>query len=159
MRIAALSTYLVSFALPALDGMLGIQLFVLAYYHMLLGLLHFAPSMMVWLANPLFWYGYAALRRGNGGKAALCGLAATIIALSVLWLMGRELQGALGWGFYLWLGSMVMLTLAGLSRTTTYRGPSNSDDSAPEAFPPGKFADGGERHPLIAVHEGTPCMN
>lgn len=122
MRIAALSAYLASFALPALDGMLGIQLFVLAYYQMLVGLLHFAPSMMVWLANPLFWYGYAALRRGNGGKAARCGFAATIIALFILLPMDRELQDALGWGYYLWLASMVLLTLAGWSRAATYRG-------------------------------------
>jgi hypothetical protein len=74
-----LALYLVSFALPVKPPWVpGAIYFVLA----LVGAVAIPGLFLLWLANPLFWFGLAALRAGRWGRAAAFG--ATSCALAAI---------------------------------------------------------------------------
>jgi hypothetical protein len=102
---AAALLYVISFFLPALGdkggGILGFQAFI---YSVLL-----VVTIPMWLANPLFWLGLALLMRRQWHGARFYGLLAVVLGLSESWMYGKELAV----GYILWVGSMVLLTVAG----------------------------------------------
>jgi hypothetical protein len=101
-----------------------------------LGGVLFPVCTAIWMANPLLWTGLLALRKGKMGQALGYGLAASACALGALAVP----QWQLGAGYYLWLGSMFLLTgfayraWRGGSPTPAQVGrPGHEDDNAPAA--------------------------
>jgi hypothetical protein len=78
-------------------------------------------TVLLWLANPLLWFGIYALARAGWLVATLCGLGALLLTGGSSYWLSQSPPGVtfnfltadLGIGLYLWLASMVLLTLAG----------------------------------------------
>jgi hypothetical protein len=95
--------YLLSFFLPVDSGMLG--------YHAFICALVFVIGIPMWLANPVFWFGLVRLFQGRYTSAGTAGVVALLLALSQVWMF----RGAAQVGYWVWVGSMGLLALAGLS--------------------------------------------
>jgi hypothetical protein len=105
--------YAVSFALPACGGtglmstMFGLDVFVETFGGAIM-----SPydarwiAARLWLANPLFWIGIAALFLQRPLLAAACGMAALFVMSGDLF---RFSGGGLRIGAYLWYGTMMAL--------------------------------------------------
>lgn len=108
-----LGVYLASFAVP-MDGKPGALLFMVAF---LVGL-HLPGYLLLWMANPLLWWGLREFRRERWDRVAVIGSTASFLA--GLLLVPRE-----GWqsfgarnldappAFWVWYASMVLLALSG----------------------------------------------
>jgi hypothetical protein len=98
----AVGLYIISFFLPAYAGALGYQAFLCALVCMI--------GIPMWSANLVFWGGLAQLSQGRYRSAGGAGLAALLLALSEAWMFRDGLQV----GYWMWVGSMGLLALAGL---------------------------------------------
>jgi hypothetical protein len=96
----AIALYVVSFFLPAYNGIPGFGAFLWS-----LIIPFFWP---MWAANPLFWLGLSGLRARHGSVMVI-GLIALLLALSEAVLFADRL----GAGYFLWVGSMAVLAAAG----------------------------------------------
>ncbi len=114
-RRLLLVLYLASFVLPLGKG-LGAAAFVVALCF------GFAvPVLLVmWAANPLFWFGLSDLRRGHYGRATILGILACLAALLPMLPFGGEPLGVIWhlpadsfppFGYFAWLASIVGLTV------------------------------------------------
>jgi hypothetical protein len=101
--IAAGVVYGTSFFLPAIESLLGFGAF---WYSLLMVI-----TIPMWLANPLFWLGLGLLFGRQWQAARFYGILAMALGLSESWLFWNELSA----GYFLWVGSMSLLTLAGWS--------------------------------------------
>jgi hypothetical protein len=99
----AAGLYVISFFLPAGEGLLGWEAF---FWALLTGI-----YLPMWTANLVFWLGLGLLASGQRGSAGTAGLVALLLALSESWMVG----GGLRVGYWMWAGSMGLLALAGLS--------------------------------------------
>jgi hypothetical protein len=99
--VLAAVLYVVSFFLPACEGMAGYQAFVISVV--------FLIGIPMWLANPGFWLGLLLLYQGKHAAAAKAGLLATALALSECWMFWPALRV----GCFAWVGSMGLLAVAG----------------------------------------------
>lgn len=113
-RCAAAVSYLAAFALPACGEMLGIETFAWGIWSCISGWMFVEPLLLAWWANPLMWFAWSASRRGDGWATACRGFVAATIGLS-MFVLSPEMRPGLGPGYVLWVGSMVMLTISGLS--------------------------------------------
>jgi hypothetical protein len=98
--------YLASFFLPVSDGgtpraMYGFQ----AFFGGLVSLVY----IPMWLANPAMWFGCIRFGEGRWKAARNAGLLATLLGVSEIWFMDDQLEI----GYYLWVGSMVLLASGG----------------------------------------------
>jgi hypothetical protein len=101
--------YLASFPLPAITGYFEttrVEDTAIGGVAFVLGLVLFPVCTVLWLANPLMWIGLAAFRRGKLNKALAFGIAASVCALGTLAIPNWKV----GVGYFLWLGSMCLLT-------------------------------------------------
>jgi hypothetical protein len=98
----AASLYVASFFFDAAAGVAGWQAFIWSVL-----LVVYLP---MWLANPVAWIGFARLLEGRRRSAGGAGLLAVLLAFSESWLFFRELRV----GYFLWVGSMAVLAVAGL---------------------------------------------
>jgi hypothetical protein len=112
--------YALSFFLPTFDIVIegkrstsyGYEAFLIGLTSPFLygGLRLFAP----WLANLVVWSGLIGFVRGRFGRAFIAGLVATTLAATLLF--GECDPSLLLVGYYLWLLSMGILTLAAACR-------------------------------------------
>lgn len=111
-----LALYLVSFALPIQDGW-GVGAFVVS----LLWGFRSPVVLLFWVANPLFWFGLYALRKGRYATAAAVGCASSACAfLPLPTLYGNALVSAPGIllkipGYFAWFASTLGLAALGLA--------------------------------------------
>jgi hypothetical protein len=100
---AAAVLYGVSFFLPVLSPgrMFGLEAFI---YSVLM-----VVTIPMWLANPMFWLGLALLSGRRWQGACFYGLLALVLGLSESWMFWDQLTV----GYFLWVGSMALLALAG----------------------------------------------
>jgi hypothetical protein len=97
----AAGIYAVSFVLPACGQMLGYQAFLWSVI--------FIFCFPMWLANPVFWVGLACASWGEWSATRTYGLVALVLSLSEAWMFWGELAA----GYFLWVGSMALLAVAG----------------------------------------------
>lgn len=90
-----------SFFLPAAAKAQGYEAFFFAMV-----LFFYWP---MWAANPVFWYGLVKLLSGRWKAARNAGLLAVVLACSEAWMF----VGLLKVGYFVWVGSMAALALAG----------------------------------------------
>ena len=83
-----------------------------------------------WLANPLLMFSWKLDLEGKSGYAALCAVCALLFGLSFLlqdqMLVGKTLTAPIthyGWGYRLWLGSMVWMCCVALYQVLVQRRP------------------------------------
>ncbi len=100
--LLASALYAVSFFLPAVPGILGFQAFVYSLVCVI--------CVPMWAANLALWLGLAELSRGRYGTAGTAGLVAVVLAVSESWLFLGELRV----GYFVWVGSMILLAFVGL---------------------------------------------
>jgi hypothetical protein len=106
--IILLVIYGLSFVLPALDhDMYGWQAFLAGMFYC-----WFLPWTIAWWANVFFWFGLMALSMHAYRKSAVLGLIAFLLGLSFLFYGGEHLHP----GYFLWIGSMAGLMLAGAGK-------------------------------------------
>ena len=103
--------YALSFLLPALghgDRVFGWQAF-------LMGMIYCwaLPWTIAWWANVFFWLGLMALSCHQYGKAAILGLIALLLGLSVLC---NEVGNRPQVGYFIWIGSMAGLLLTAIGK-------------------------------------------
>ncbi len=121
---ALILCYLISFVLPAIKttGNFGTLWGIQAFAGSLLALLDRYPY---WLANPVFWCGAFLLWKVRWKSAAVCGVIATLLGLTVPLITYIEsethhappgLGSSLLPGYYLWLGSFVWLTVQAIRK-------------------------------------------
>jgi hypothetical protein len=111
--LAAAVLYVVSFFLPAVPMVLGYEAFV---YSLAIGI-----CVPMWAANPVFWVGLCRLCVGQYKSAATAAVVAVVLALSGWWLF-KDLSV----GYFAWVGSMVLLAVAGFWMGYDEQGPGQS---------------------------------
>jgi hypothetical protein len=104
--------YLTSFFLPVGEAY-GWVFFLAA---LLYGI--FMPLVLLyWIANPLLWWGLAALHRGRFARAGVFGGVASVLAALPIGnpILHRQ-HGipTIPWAYYAWFASMILLASAGL---------------------------------------------
>jgi hypothetical protein len=122
---SSLAVYSISFFLPTFEIVVkgtpsvsyGYEAFAIGLLSPLLsplfgGLRVFAP----WLANPLFWFGAVSFVTSRCRRACAAGVTAGVTAIvtsTSLWVFNdSESRSLLLLGYYLWVLSIVLLTLA-----------------------------------------------
>jgi len=96
--------YSFSFVLPVTGAntrhaMYGYQAFILSIWSVI-----YIP---MWMANPVFWFGCLALDQGPWKRASYASLCSVLLAISELGLWDHSPEI----GYYIWLSSMLLLTL------------------------------------------------
>ena len=121
--------YVGSLCLPALysqggSGMVGMGQTTF-WGIMCLGFIPFVMVVPPWWANPLFFAGLVCLATGRHKFALILGCAASLLALSMIYMMhddlwptspAREPFFPFGPGYFLWVGSMLGLAGAAVRR-------------------------------------------
>jgi hypothetical protein len=115
---AALASYAVSFLLPTFlivvegkgDAEYGFTAFMVAFLAAWEDMYGGPFVFLVWLANPAFWTGAVLFARGRSRNAA--GVCALAFALGCRFMFADLIL----FGYYVWLGSMVLLMLASLAK-------------------------------------------
>ncbi|HEY1861099.1 MAG TPA: hypothetical protein VGG61_12130 [Gemmataceae bacterium] len=65
-----------------------------------------------WLANPIWWFALVRFTQGRATVACIAGIAAPIVALSLLFFADSEGRNLILIGYYVWILSMAILPLA-----------------------------------------------
>ncbi len=115
----SVALYLVSFALPVSNARYGGSGFIAFTYGLIFCLQ--TPWLWVgWLANGVYWVAVTVAAKRRWQQAACLGGAASSMALSVQLIAAGPDLSALGPGYWVWLGSMVLLTCAALLLAGTH---------------------------------------
>jgi hypothetical protein len=73
--------------------------------------------LLYWIANPLLWWGLAALHRGRFARAGVFGGIASVLAALPIGnpiLHEQHCISIIPWAYYAWFASMLLLASSGL---------------------------------------------
>src|SRR5262245_55190280 len=107
--------YALSFIMPALGQIAPRGEPIWGWQAFLLGMIYCwaVPYTIAWWANVFLWLGLMALSRHRYGKAAILGLVAFLLGLSVLCNEAGNQPHA---GYFIWIGSMAGLLVTALAK-------------------------------------------